>query len=167
MQGGPRRGRSPITGPALPPPEAAQTTNKKRPPCPQGTQPSSQRTSPALLSLEALQRKFRHPAAQAAQIKESKSSRVRRTQQTPLKGHARFQCPCPKFSPLVTTSLSLTTSRHSKDFPQPMQRPQNAHSTRTRTLALRGAEGDRRAQRGSSRSRSRAARAEWWDMEGP
>ena len=30
------------------------------------------------------------PAAQAAQIKESKSSRVRRTQQTPLKGHALF-----------------------------------------------------------------------------
>ena len=29
MQGGPRRGRSPITGPALPPPEAAQTTEKK------------------------------------------------------------------------------------------------------------------------------------------
>ena len=31
MQGGPRRGRSPITGPALPPPEAAQTTIKKSP----------------------------------------------------------------------------------------------------------------------------------------
>ena len=31
MQGGPRRGRSPITGPALPPPEAAQTKIKKSP----------------------------------------------------------------------------------------------------------------------------------------
>ena len=41
-----------------------------------------------MLSLEVLPRKFRHPAAQAAQIKESKSSRVRRTQQTPLKGQA-------------------------------------------------------------------------------
>ena len=29
MQGGPRRGRSPITGPALPPPEAAQTTENE------------------------------------------------------------------------------------------------------------------------------------------
>ena len=37
MQGGPRRGRSPITGPALPPPEAAQTTDKEKPPCPQDT----------------------------------------------------------------------------------------------------------------------------------
>ena len=31
MQGGPRRGRSPITGPALPTPEAAQTKIKKSP----------------------------------------------------------------------------------------------------------------------------------------
>ena len=51
MQGGPRRGRSPITGPALPPPEAAQTTNKKWPPCPQGTKIPSQRTSPVSLPL--------------------------------------------------------------------------------------------------------------------
>ena len=51
MQGGPRRGRSPITGPALPPPEAAQTTNKNRPPCPQGTKIPSQRTSPVSLPL--------------------------------------------------------------------------------------------------------------------
>ena len=125
MQGGPRRGRSPITGPALP------------------------------------------PAAQAAQTKIKKSPRARRAQQTPLKGQARFLCQCPKFSPLVTTSLSLTTSRHSKDFPQPMQRPQNAHSTRIRTLALRGAKGDHRAQRGSSRSRSRAALAECRKLESP
>ena len=31
MQGGPRRGRSPITGPALPTPEAAQTKEEKSP----------------------------------------------------------------------------------------------------------------------------------------
>ena len=37
MQGGPRRGRSPITGPALPSPEAAQTIIMRKPPCPQGT----------------------------------------------------------------------------------------------------------------------------------
>ena len=35
-----------------------------------------------------------------------------------------------------------------------------SHAGRKRTLALRGAEGDRRAQRGSSRSRSRAALVE-------
>ena len=35
------------------PSEAAQTTNKKKPPCPQGTKAISQRTSPVLLSLEA------------------------------------------------------------------------------------------------------------------
>ena len=52
MQGGPRRGRSPITGPALPHAEqAAQTTNKKWPPCPQGTKIPSQRTSPVSLPL--------------------------------------------------------------------------------------------------------------------
>ena len=51
MQGGPRRGRSPITGPALPPPEAAQTTKIEKPPCPQGTKIPSQRTSPVSLPL--------------------------------------------------------------------------------------------------------------------
>ena len=51
MQGGPRRGRSPITGPALPTPEAAQTTIIKSP-------------------------------------------RARRAQKSPLKGQARFHCPC-------------------------------------------------------------------------
>ena len=93
MQGGPRRGRSPITGPALPhaaqaaqttekkgrrarrahklsfkgqalfsskrprpyrttPPaaQAAKTKGKRKPPCPQGTTPTSQRTGPALFS---------------------------------------------------------------------------------------------------------------------
>ena len=53
MQGGPRRGRSPITGPALPSPEAAQTTNKKRPPCPQGTEATSQMTGPVSMPLAA------------------------------------------------------------------------------------------------------------------
>jgi len=62
MQGGPRRGRSPITGPALPPPEAAQTTNKKRPPCPQGTEAASQRTSPALF-LQSARRAYPRPPA--------------------------------------------------------------------------------------------------------
>ena len=51
MQGGPRRGRSPITGPALPhAAQAAKTTEKRKPPCPQDTEAISQRTSPFLFS---------------------------------------------------------------------------------------------------------------------
>ena len=47
MQGGPRRGRSPITGPALPrAAQAAKTTEKRKPPYPQGTKAIVQRTSP-------------------------------------------------------------------------------------------------------------------------
>ena len=68
--------RGGLGGAAAPnrPPSAARraggpSNRKREPPCPQGTQPSSQRTSPALLSLEALQRKFPLPAAQAAQTK--------------------------------------------------------------------------------------------------
>ena len=79
MQGGPRRGRSPITGPALPSPEAAQTIIMRKPPCPQGTKITSQRTSPVSLPL---------PPPEAAKIKESKSPRVRRTQHPLLKGQA-------------------------------------------------------------------------------
>ena len=51
---------------------------------------------------------------------------------------------------------------HSQRDASPISRP-----GQNRTLALRGAEGDRRAKRGSSRSKSRAALVEWWDMEGP
>ena len=40
--------RQPLTGPHLPPPEAVKTTQKEKPPCPQGTEPTSQRTSLAL-----------------------------------------------------------------------------------------------------------------------
>ena len=42
-----------------------------------------------------------------------------------------------------------------------------SHSRQNLALALRGAEGDRRAQRGSSRSKSRAALVEWWKRENP
>ena len=41
------------------------------------------------------------------------------------------------------------------------------HAGRKRTLALRGAKGDHRAKRGSSRSRSRAALVEWRKRENP
>ena len=58
MQGGPRRGRSPITGPALPSPEAAQTTDKEKPPCPQDTTSTSQRTSLLLTRPEYWPRKL-------------------------------------------------------------------------------------------------------------
>ena len=66
--------RGGLGGAAAPnrPPSAARraggpNSRNEKPPCPQGTQAAFQRTSPALLSLEALPRKFRHPAAQAAQ----------------------------------------------------------------------------------------------------
>ena len=51
--------------------------------------------------------------------------------------------------------------------PQPTRRPPISHSAQKHTLALRGAKGDRRAKRGSSRSKSRAALGEWWSMESP
>ena len=87
--------RGGLGGAAAPnrPPSAARraggpSNRKREPPCPQGTQPSSQRTSPALLSLEALQRKFRHPAAQAAQAKTIIRPRARRAHKPHLKGQA-------------------------------------------------------------------------------
>ena len=153
MQGGPRRGRSPITGPALPTPEAAQTTIIKSP-------------------------------------------RARRAQKSPLKGQARFHCPCrpprrrPKQhqnKPRARRAQKITLKRqallycsyanpnepfpnnnhHFWDSIQPIRRSPPFHPALYRPLALRGAQGDRRAQRGSSRSRSRAALVEWRDMEGP
>ncbi len=50
---------------------------------------------------------------------------------------------------------------------QPMRRLPIFHSGQRRTLALRGAQGDHRAQRGSSRSKRRAALVEWRKWESP
>ena len=115
MQGGPRRGRSPITGPALPPPEAAQTTEKDKPPCPQGTQAASQRTNSFLLS-------FRAPDCNP----------------TPTEHNPRIERPAPKFKPFIATSLSSITSAISETF-YSTPTPPISHSTRRRTMALRGA----------------------------
>ena len=72
----------------------------------------------------------------------------------------------PRHSPAVAPFLRRP---HTNETPsQSMRRPHDpSHSTRKRTLALRGAQGDRRAKRGSSRSRSRAALAECRMLENP
>ena len=77
----------------------------------------------------------------------------------------------------LKTSSTAQALRHNMLFPNnqtPSQRlpaanqtPSISHSAQKHTMALRGAEGDRRAQRGSSRSKSRAALVEWWNMESP
>ena len=146
MQGGPRRGRSPITGPALPhAAQAAQTTNKKWPPCPQGTQSASQRTSPVSLPLP-------HRYA---------TSNTSRALPTRLKDQT--QSADPSYNEASRNNRPPFLRLHTA----PPRRFPPSHPARRRTLALRGAQGDRRAQRGSSRSRSRAALVEWWNMESP
>ena len=77
----------------------------------------------------------------------------------------------------LKTSSTAQALRHNMLFPNnqtPSQRlfaanqtPPISHSAQKHTMALRGAQGDHRAQRGSSRSRSRAALVEWWNMESP
>ena len=59
---GASEGRQPLTGPHLPPPEAAQTREKEKPPRPQGAKAASQRTS-LLYFLQSARRAY--PAAQA------------------------------------------------------------------------------------------------------
>ncbi len=82
MQGGPRRGRSPITGPALPPAaQAAQTTEKEKPPCPQGTEIHAQRTGSVSMPLE-------RPPRRRPKQQKKKSLRARRAHNPPLNGQA-------------------------------------------------------------------------------
>ena len=69
------------------------------------------------------------------------------------------KCRC-HYAPVPTGICSFRRSHTANEMPA-------SHSGRKLTLALRGAEGDRRAQRGSSRSRGRAALGQWWNMENP
>ena len=100
--------------------------------------------------------------AQAAQTKIKKSPRARRAHKPPLKRQALLYCsyanpnePFPNNNP------------HFCDSIQPTRRSPPFHPALYRPLALRGAQGDRRAQRGSSRSRSRAALVECRKRESP
>ena len=126
MQGGPRRGRSPITYPALP------------------------------------------HAAKAAKTTGKESRRARRAQHPPLRGQARLDSP--ETAATYTPSPQRAFPNNNPPFPKlhtVNTTPPSPHAARRRTLALRGAQGDRRAERGSSRSKSRAALGQWQKRESP
>ena len=91
---GASEGRQPLTGPHLPPAaQAAQTTEKGKLPCPQGTQTASQRTNLALLSSERQpQPKLCRPPRRRPKQQKKESSRARRAHKSPFKGQALFSC---------------------------------------------------------------------------
>ena len=111
MQGGPRRGRSPITGPALPPPEAAQATESEKPPCPQGTKAISQRTSPALFSSERPSRMppKTHSPPEAAQATESERPPCPQGTKIPSQRTSPVSLPLPHRYATSNTSRALPT----------------------------------------------------------
>jgi len=71
---GAEKGAQPHNRPRLAPAGGGQTTEKEKPPCPQGTETTSQRTNPALFSSERSPRMppAPHPPPEAAQTTNKK-----------------------------------------------------------------------------------------------
>ena len=120
---GAEEGRQPLTGPHLPPPEAAKTKELKKFPYPKGTQTSSQRTSSALLSLEDLQRKFRLPAAQPPTAQ--KKLPCPKTQQPQKSTRRQTRLTIPDFFPSYPSYPSYPNSPNSPKDKYPATPPED------------------------------------------